>query len=107
MKITRRGFVVNFTKEIPDELADAKAWKFSSFMVQPRWVYGSDPENLRQHAIKEIRKTGPKTVEVELEDFTAGCIYRLDLQNVKYAGGRKRTELQNNLFFYTANELPN
>ena len=107
MKITRRGFVVNFTKEIPDELADAKAWKFSSFMVQPRWVYGSDPENLRQHAIKEIRKTGPKTVEVELEDFTAGCIYRLDLQNVKYAGGRKRTELQNHLFFYTANELPN
>lgn len=106
MKITRSGFDIAFTKEIPDELADAKGWKFSSFTVQPRWVYGSDPENLKNHEIKAIRKTGPKTVGVELADFSAGCIYRLDLQNVKYAGGKKRTELQNNLFFYTANELP-
>lgn len=106
MKITRKGFAVNFTKEIPDELAEGKAWKFTSFTVQPRWVYGGDPETVREHAIREIRKTGPKTVEVVLDDFTPGCIYRLDLENVKYAGGRKQTAFQNQLFFYTANELP-
>lgn len=106
MKITKTGFVVNFTKEIPDELADGKAWKFSSFTLQPRWLYGGEPEDQRGHGIQELKKTGPKTIEVRLEDFSAGRIYRLDLENVKYAGGKKRTELQNKLFFYTANELP-
>jgi hypothetical protein len=106
MKITPKGFVVNFTKEMPDELADRSAWKFSSFTLQPRWIYGSDPENQRPHEIKHIRKSGPKSIEVELQDFSPGRVYRLDLQNVKYAEGKKRTELQNNLFFYTANDLP-
>jgi glucose/arabinose dehydrogenase len=106
MKITGKGFIVNFTKEMPDELADKGAWKFSSFTLQPRWQYGSEPENKRDHEIVSITKKGAATIEVELADFTAEKIYRLDLQNVKYAEGKKRTELQNNLFFYTANELP-
>jgi hypothetical protein len=106
MKITSKGFIINFTREIPDEFADKTVWKFASFTLQPRWQYGGEPENQREHGIQELKKTGPKTIEVALEDFSAGRVYRLDLENVKYAGGKKRTELQNKLFFYTANELP-
>lgn len=106
MKITKKGFVVNFTKEMPDELGDPKVWKFSSFTLQPRWVYGGEPEDKREHAVANVKKTGPKTFEVEVADFSAERVYRLDLENVKYNGGKRRTELQNKLFFYTANELP-
>jgi glucose/arabinose dehydrogenase len=104
-KITRKGFMVTFTKDIPDKLKEKKEWDFSSFTVQPKWTYGSDPENEREHDVKQLKLTGKRTVEVELEAFSAGKIYKLELpKDLKSADDK--SPLQNRLAFYTANELP-
>jgi hypothetical protein len=96
---------VTFTKDIPDKLKEKKEWDFSSFTVQPKWTYGSDPENEREHDVKELKLTGKRTVEVELEAFSAGKIYKLELpKDLKSADDK--SPLQNRLAFYTANELP-
>jgi hypothetical protein len=98
-KITRRGFTLTFTKDLPDKL------NFSSFTVQPKWTYGSDEENERKHEVTDFKVTGKRTVDVELEGFEAGKIYKLELpKDVKSADDQ--SPLQNRLAFYTANELP-
>lgn len=104
-KITKTGFTLTFTKDLPDKLQDKKAWEFSSFTVQPKWTYGSDQENERKHEVKDFKLTGKRTVEVELEDFEAGKIYKLELPKDLKSGDDK-SPLQNRLAFYTANELP-
>ena len=104
MTITPKGFHLTFTKDIPEELADQKYLKFSSFTLQPNWLYGGDPQDLKDHPIAGVRKTNARRIEVELNDFSAGRIYRLDLENVKTE--KVRTEIQNQKFFYTANQLP-
>ena len=104
-KITKKGFVVTFTKDLPDELKDQKAWDFSSFTVQPKWTYGSDQENERDHKVTSLKVNGKRAVEVELEDFSAGKIYKLQLPK-KVKSADDKSPLQNPLAFYTANELP-
>lgn len=104
-KITKKGFKVSFTKDLPDKLQEKKAWEFSSFTVQPKWTYGSDQENERKHDVKEFKVTDKRSVEVELEDFSAGKIYKLELPKDVNSGDDK-SPLQHRLAFYTANELP-
>ncbi len=104
-KITRKGFTLTFTKDLPDKLKDKKAWDFSSFTLQPKWTYGSDKDNQRDHEVKGLKINGKRSVEVELEDFSPGKIYKLELpKDLKSADDK--SPLQNRLAFYTANELP-
>ena len=44
-------------------------------------------------------------MEIELEDFSAGKIYKLELPK-KLKSADDESPLQNRLAFYTANELP-
>lgn len=104
MKITNKGFVMNFTKDIPDAMIEAGGWKFSSFTLQPTWQYGSPPENRREHAVSRITRHGARGVEVELGDFAVGRVYHLALGAMESADDS--SPLQNRNFYYTANELP-
>ncbi len=104
MKITPKGFRLIFTKDFPVELADAAHLKFSSFTVQPNWLYGGDLLDMKDHAITSVQKTAERVIEVEIEGLAAGRIYRLDVEDVMI--GKVRTEIQNEKFFYTVNELP-
>lgn len=104
MKITKKGFSLDFTKDIPEALADAKSWKFSSFILQPTWQYGSPHSDKRSHAIGKITRRGARGVEIELENLSAGRVYHLELGEMKSADDA--SPLQNRNFYYTANELP-
>lgn len=104
MKITKTGFSVVFTKDLPEALKEKSAWKVSSFTLQPKWTYGSDPENQREHEVTDIGISGKRTVEVKLDGFSAGRVYRLELPGAESADDQ--SPLQNRLFFYTANQLP-
>ncbi|MBK1832887.1 hypothetical protein [Roseibacillus ishigakijimensis] len=101
-QITPTGFRLTFTQDVAEWPA-ASELAFSSFTYQSKWTYGSPPENQAGHAITELRKIDPRTIEVDLANFVAGKVYQLDLPALTSAGGEK---VQNQLFYYTANQLP-
>ncbi|HCQ78490.1 MAG TPA: hypothetical protein DIV46_00805, partial [Verrucomicrobiales bacterium] len=95
-------FKITFTRELERELA-AKDLKFKSFTYQSKWTYGSPQENRIDNKVESVRRLSPKTVEVTLDRFKPGRVYQLDLEELKSKEGDK---IQNQLFYYTANQLP-
>ncbi|WP_193211903.1 hypothetical protein [Luteolibacter marinus] len=100
--ITPGGFKVSYTDGIPAEMKDPKRWKVSSFTYQPRWTYGSDPEDKKDHAVT-VAAAGDKSVTLQVEGLAAGRVYRIETRKCDSTGG---SPLQNNIAFYTANALP-
>ena len=101
-KITPQGFEITFTCELEKDLA-AKDLKFKSFMYQSKWTYGSPQENMTDNKVQSVKHLSAKTVEVTLDRFKPGRVYQLDLEELKSKDG---DEIQNRLFYYTANQLP-
>lgn len=101
-EITPQGFRLTFTRELGEPLAE-KDLKFQSFTYQSRWTYGSDPEDRKENPVTTITPVDARTVEVTLQDFVAGRVYQLDLSPLKSA---EKEEIQNTLFYYTANSVP-
>ena len=101
-KITSQGFKITFTRELEKDLA-AKDLKFKSFMYQSKWTYGSPQENMTDNKVQSVKHLSAKTVEVTLDRFKPGRVYQLDLEELKSKDG---DEIQNRLFYYTANQLP-
>ncbi len=101
-KITPKGFELTFTRELAGSLTESDL-KFKSFTYQSRWTYGSPQENKKDHQVTAVKMTGSKSVEVTLDSLEAGRVYQLDLAKIKSKDG---TNIQNVLFYYTANEVP-
>ena len=101
-KITPQGFEITFTRELEKDLA-AKDLKFKSFTYQSKWTYGSPQENITDNQVQSVKHLSAKTVEVTLDKFKPGRVYQLDLEELKSKDG---DEIQNRLFYYTANQLP-
>ena len=101
-KITSKGFKLTFTRE-PGAVILEKDLRFKSFACQSKWTYGSLQENQKDHKITGLRKIGPKSIEVTLDQFNEGRVYQLNLEKLKSKDG---SESQNRLFYYTANEVP-
>lgn len=101
-QITPKGFKLTFTRELEKEITE-KDLRFKSFTYQSKWTYGSPQEDKQDHKIAEVKQLDGKAVEVTLENFKAGRVYQLDLQKLKAKDG---DEIQNRLFYYTANEVP-
>ncbi|MFT6577497.1 MAG: protease II [Akkermansiaceae bacterium] len=77
---------------------------FQSFTYQSRWTYGSEQEDKRKNGVRGVEKTGDRTYRVSLEDFHPGRVYQLDVdEKVK---SKEWKPIQNSLFYYTANEVP-
>lgn len=100
--ITPDGFKVTFTDGIPAKIKDAGNWKVSSFTYQPKWTYGSDPEDKKDHQLS-IAASDEKSVTLKVDGLAAGRVYRIQTQKCDSTGG---SPLQNDLVFYTANVLP-
>lgn len=100
--VTPTGFRVAFTKDVPDGLADLSKWKVKSFTYQPKWTYGSAPEDVREHELSMAGRDG-KELEIKVEGIEAGRIYDFRLPGAEDGDG---SPLQNQWFVYTANELP-
>jgi hypothetical protein len=103
LKITSNGFEITFTKELA-RMLKKEDLSFQSFTYQSRWTYGSEQEDKRKNGVRGVEKTGDRTYRVSLEDFHPGRVYQLDVdEKVK---SKEWKPIQNSLFYYTANEVP-
>ncbi|MDA7881041.1 hypothetical protein N9A94_01915 [Akkermansiaceae bacterium] len=100
--VTPKGFKLTFTRELA-ATPEAKDMKFQSFTYQSKWTYGSPPEDRQGHKVTEVKKLNASTIEVSLADFKPGRVYQLNLGKLKSTDG---ADIQNRLFYYTANQLP-
>lgn len=102
-KISPNGFELTFTKELGRTLKKEDL-TFQSFTYQSRWTYGSEQEDKRKNVVSGLEKTGDRTYAVSLEDFHPGRVYQLEVH--KKVKSKSREAIQNTLFYYTANEVP-
>ncbi len=100
--ITPDGFQIRFTQELA-EPAQASDFDFHSFTYQSKWTYGSPQENKAMHPIENIEAIDSRTLRLRLADFTAGKVYQLNLAKLH---SKEEALIQNQLFYYTANRLP-
>jgi len=100
--ITPVGFKLTFTQAPEIEIA-AKDLGFKSFTYQSRWTYGSPQEDKKEHGITGLKKVSDKIIEVTLDNFKEGRVYQLNLEKLASINGE---EIQNRLFYYTANVIP-
>lgn len=101
VNITPTGFRLNFTKEIPSLKTDD--FEITSATYQPRWTYGSKPEDQRNHPVTQIQPVGKKSVSISLADFQPGRLYEFKPPSLKAPEG---TEIHNPLFYYTVHRIP-
>ncbi|MGC6466675.1 MAG: hypothetical protein ACON5N_13910 [Akkermansiaceae bacterium] len=100
--IKPNGFRLTFTRELAKDLSE-KDLRFQSFTYQSKWTYGSPQEDKKEHKVEVVKQVDGKTVEIALANFEAGRVYQLDLEKLKSKDG---DEIQNRLFYYTANSIP-
>jgi hypothetical protein len=100
--ITPKGFQLTFTRELA-ATPEKKDLKFQSFTYQSKWTYGSPQEDRRDHEVTAVKKLNATSFEVTLADLKLGRVYQLDLAKLKSKDG---ADIQNRLFYYTANQLP-
>ena len=58
---------------------------------------------MTDNKVQSVKHLSAKTVEVTLDRFKPGRVYQLDLEELKSKDG---DEIQNRLFYYTANHFP-
>lgn len=103
VSLTVDGFRFTFTQEVPEELADPALWELESYTYQPRWTYGSPPENRREHELERIPHDDPRVLEWKVEGLEAGGrVYEFGLPEVADSKGRP---LRNRRLCYTVNRL--
>lgn len=102
LTLTKNGFKLTFSEDLPEKAADAGTYAVTSFTYQSKWTYGSPMENKKEHKISGAHSPDRKTVELVVDGLLPGRVYQLNLADFKSAKG---TSLHNRLFFYTANQL--
>ena len=101
-KITPKGFKLTFNRDLAKTVKDSD-FNFKSFTYQSKWTYGSPQENKKDHKVAGVKMPGDRTVEVMLDELNPGRVFQLDLAKLMSKDG---AEVQNRLFYYTANEVP-
>jgi len=102
IRITPTGFRVSFTGEVPEALVDDAKWKLSSCIYQPRWTYGSPPEDEKQHPAR-VRRIDARTLALDLDGLAPGRVFRIECPKHDSADG---SPLQNHRAYYTVNAVP-
>jgi hypothetical protein len=103
IQITRDGFKLSFTGPLPAALKDAAQWKISSFHYQSKWTYGSDPQDVQQHA-HELVASDSNSVTFRTGGLAPRRVFEFKLPTCVSPDG---SPLQNTLAFYTVNAVPN
>jgi hypothetical protein len=104
MEITPSGFRLTFTDPPNDGARSAAAYAMRSMVYQPRWTYGSAPEDVRDEAVTQVRRLNDRTVEISLGSLTPGRVYHLRLDAGLRTSGRVPLVYRD--FYYTANRVP-
>lgn len=104
MEITPTGFRLTFTAPVNAAGAEISSYPVQSMIYQPRWTYGGAAEDKRDETVTAVKVIEPSVVEITLDAFRAGRIYRLRLADALVSATNEAPPDRE--FFYTANQLP-
>ena len=104
MRITPTGFRITFTAPINDAGRKSQNYAVRSMIYQSRWTYGSDPEDQRDEVVSRVAVIDERTVEIALESFRPGRVYRLSLGQPLASAAHEAPAYRD--FYYTANRIP-
>jgi len=99
--ITPGGFQLDLTRPLADSSA-LPAPSVRSFRYQPRWVYGGEKLDARDHPVRATRGEAPHRIALDVGQLEAGRVYEIRLPALESAAGET---LSNRLLYYTANRL--
>ena len=71
---------------------------------QPRWTYGSAPEDVRDEAVTRVDSVDERTIHLELGQLQPGRVYHLRLAEALQSEDRQSPAYRD--FYYTANRVP-
>lgn len=104
IKITPAGFRVTFTKPPGRTARDLESYHIRSMVYQPRWTYGSAPEDVRDEVVTQVSPLDGRTVHLALASLQPGRVYHLRL--AESLQGEDRESMAYRDFYYTANRVP-
>ncbi len=97
MKLTQKGFRLQFTRDIGDENVNAAKFSLKTYHYQDSSKYGGDKLDEAQVKVTGVSRVDAKTLEIEVESLKdGGQVYELktDVEG-----------LRSQLFCYTINKL--
>ncbi len=102
MNITPGGFRLNFSEDFGD--FDAEKIKVTSATYQPKWTYGSPPQNKKTHGITASKQVDGDSLEIEIDGLEAGGrVYTIRIPDVK---SKDEETVYQQKFSYTVHEIP-
>jgi hypothetical protein len=104
INITPTGFRLKFTAPINAEAKDPANYAVRSNTYQPKWTYGSPPENLRDEKVTDVKVINDRTVELTITGLEPRHVYRIQLAQ-KVQSTTAETPAARD-FYYTANRVP-
>ena len=104
MHITRSGFRLVFTAPLGPAAAEQESYRVRSMVYQPRWTYGSAPEDVRDEPLDRAKMLNEREVELTLRTMAPGRVYHLELGETVQSTGNETPAYRD--FYYTANRLP-
>jgi hypothetical protein len=104
INITPTGFRLTFTAPINEAAKDASNYSARSNTYQPKWTYGSSPENVRDEKVEALKVINDRTVELTVTGLEPRHIYRLQLSEKVHSATDDAPAFRD--FYYTANRVP-
>jgi hypothetical protein len=104
INITPTGFRLTFTAPINAAAKEPANYAARSNTYQPKWTYGSNPENLRDEQVTGLKVINDRTVELSVTGLEPRHVYRLQLSDKVQSATSEAMTFRD--FYYTANRIP-
>ncbi len=104
INITPTGFRLTFTAPVNDAAKDAANYAARSNTYQPKWTYGSNPDNVRDEKVTDLKVIDDRTVEISVTGLEPRHVYRLQLSEKVQSATHEAPAFRD--FYYTANRIP-
>ncbi len=77
VRATPNGFEVVFTRDMPRNALDTRAYSLRSYRRISTPVYGGDDKDSRRELVSAVRKIDDRTVHLELGQLREGFVYEM------------------------------
>lgn len=106
MRAASDGFVLEFTRDVPDSALDPAAYVMSSYTYEYHQTYGSDEMQTKPVAIQRVNRVNPRTVRLITEPLRSGgmgFVHELEMPGVRDGAG---AGLLHPVAYYTLQRVP-
>jgi hypothetical protein len=111
MRARPQGFELEFTLDVGDEALDSAKYRVVSYTYDYHPDYGSEEMETAEQAVREVRRVGPRRVELLVHSLRAGgmgYVHELTVDGLlsapDAAGGRE--PLLHTRAYYTLQKIP-